>query len=1411
MKTRKVGKLVSLILAIVLVATIMIPAVNVLADDVATKTSFDDENCIVITTAENDPQQRTPFVQLYEALHFADTDGSETFIKLDTDIVSNTPAVHDGRGESDVSYFAYEHLIVENYCDTIKRGALYYKNNDRKTDLPNEIPDSLKPYLYTINYNDSDTYYIDVDKDNIDAVIDYIGLPETKWNIQKEPKWQGRPAYDDNQLVIKEGSNVILDLAGHAINGPNNNATAYAGTPSYQSTVFVVNGSFTVIDRSADHTGTISGGTGYIVKNSEIYDNWVEEKNPGSSSGKTKCAWMYQNKFTGFNFATTGHREKSDRYMSYWQHTYWYCDATESRGGGIYVSESGVFTLNGGTITKNCAWMESDAGEKDVFKPGVDSITKGGGVYVEAGGTFNMNGGEISNNAARAYNKNTGNTKNAQAYGGGVYLEPASDGKVATMNMTAGKIAENAVYAETLGSGSGGHTKPAEADGAGIYIGEGSVCNIMGSAEASGEVTEEMMASFPQVTNNSCGAETRGSRSVAGASVTVQGAGIYCAGMLNIEKAAVTANDFSEAYNNLASSTSASAGKAVHVMRDDSETEYTLSDGTVATKPGTNTGLALYILEYNNPGPDQTPKTYITRLDPRFQDNLELATQEVTHESSGVYGTGRGSSSNKMITDGAGVCMTATGTINIGERTWIYDNYDLVTTGHKSFENSRHYNKYWVQEYTYNDPVVETDLTVTDRATAGKEITDSAGRCVYYGSYSENCNNGYCWSDTRDDVYLPDGVAMYKGSSLFECRIGVNYYNMVNDDGAVSKGAYGQAGNRVIVKSSSSLDPDIWGGSKSTPSARDIQFFYLNDNNKNYEYENYTLPNPVKPSDVWLCNPSTTTDYNNRDRVAAIDVDSFDTTKKTQSPYEGYINYNKSYDAGTWIYSTTAASTPVSKWDKYNKQTYRISDPSRDPHEDDTIQTFDNAIVNLPQRAYQLTDDMIESLPESYRRAKYMDYKVVYDNDQFGTESEPVLRFGQNVDRQMYFTVDFDEANIHYYGKSDLTGKLQSGTDLGAVNVNTLNSSEQTFVPGVDSGVYYYKGASNPQGTVTINPIVPDYNVYKDNTVLNDRIANRSVKENDGKELTSITKDANGIEDEDLFFKGWSLYVSYGYKDEDGNVVNASVKTVPQRTENDDGMLAVEGSSTINNLTALNYHNSKAAYVFDLSRIYNPNVNAQPCLSMTATWYTREELEDARARVSNVMVQNVIRSDNKVAVRAIAMIGSGYYGYDHAGFVMSTKNATPTVEGGYDFVTRANVYKKIGVTIDGQKQWYDSDVLLGKNYYDMSKNPTYKGSPIYNAQWPFTDDSHKAAFINRLETKNDGYVYAGIIYVDIIVGTYNPDAEGDTLSDKITWDENADGSLKRDTVYFVTPYAIEENATSYYYGQSRAICYADGI
>lgn len=1301
MKTRKVGKIVSLLVAIVLVATIMIPAAGVLADNAADK-SFDDSNCIEVSNYD----------ALKSALDNASTDGSKTYIKLQSDISLGVPYNHGSRGDSEVSYFAYEAMRVTAYLKTRINGAGSTVKDEWLSiaDFVSELQ-STNPALYKtlMSYNEKEAF-LKVSKDTLSLFDKTFGaLNENKWS---DPKYGGKPMYEDNQLVVHENTNVVIDLNGHGIVGVNNNATAYTGTPSYQSTVFVVKGTLTIMDRTPDQVGYISGGTGYILDSCSLYDNEFS----GWKHSSINSDWKY----LAQNSDHVTFKSGTWRHIDHSRHTYWYYNATESKGGGINVQDGGTLNLVSGKITKNVAFMKTD---ESIFKAGITAVTKGGGVYVSDGGTFNMYGGEITQNVARAYQKES-NAQESHAYGGGVYVEAAADGKVATFNMYGGKIAENATYAETYSSGK---TKNVVSEGAGIYVGTGSVCNIMGSADAEGPTTSAMLASFPQITNNSCGAITRNGVTD-GATVTVQGAGIYCDGTLNIKKALVSSNDFSEFSKDLAASNILPVGNnATHIMRDE------------------ETGLPLYIYDYNSDG---SAKTYVTRLDARFTENLELATEQVAHETSGIYGTARGNENNKLTSDGAGVYLGTTARMNVGERTWITGNYDLVTTGHKAFDDTRNYAMHW-----------------------DKTANGGAGGYVYT-AFTAGAGDGYTWSDTSDDVYLPEGVTMYKGDSLFESRIGVNYYDMVDKEGDVSVGATGRASNRVIVKSATDLDYNLWGATSSTPMQTDIQFFSLNDNNKNYERDNYAdLPTRQTVTldtvtcellDLTLTPEGKLPSWAQRTlyRVAVIDTDKFNDEqgqyrKSYLSPYQGYVDFDTVYPAGRFFYTTEIRYNNNSDpYIAYNKETYFKADPEKNP----TTAAMANKNVVFPQRAYQI-DATASQLSKSEQRAKFMDYKVIYDDNGFGSDAAPVLRFGKG-DRQMYVTYNFDEADKTYYGENVDNKSLNE-----AINIDSLITGKSVFKiinTAKDGSSFTFYGANRPTGTIMFNKIVPDYKAYKASNVLADRTANRKS------ELTSITKTDGKHEDKDLYFKGWSFYTSYGYGPE---IVTLNNKDELQSINID---AAHSGSS-------LDY---RGTFTADLSKIINQNVNAQPCPSMTATWYTKEELAEARKKVSNVMFQTVQRQNDDGTttnlLRAVALAGSQYLDFDEVGFVISTTNATPTIEGGYDYVVKSKVYEKLGVNraAGAAKTYYDVDKLLGGTYSG------HQSVTVEDAKWSFTPNSQFAANVTIGKTGKAGYKDAGLFYTNIVITDAN-----------------------KDTVYFVTPYAKMGN--TYYYGESRAACYAD--
>lgn len=1358
MKTRKVGKIVSLILAIVLVAVIMIPAASVLADS----TKYADVTWLDVGT----------FTELHEAIEKANDASAKAdktvYIRLTADITSQRPWFYgDSDGVSDPSNWGkmYVYSTVRmNYDDDNGGGAQQRKSGGLwtissqiyKHDANWVLNDQTASPYYSKN-PDSPFYGMTVETmeggfrvipGEMQQLVGMGSLASVGWTGHSGNDEKIGNEYDERMLIVKEGTNVFLNLNGKTLKGSDYNA--YTGGPKYQMSVINVakGGSLTVLDLSNAADGMISGGTGNIYYDENISKSARDEAKRFAVFGEN---WEQLNIPSG---ATWTSLSRSARYRTYFaSQSLWITNAEESRGGGIYVYDGGTLNLESGKITNNGAWMGSDGA---IFNSSVDSVSKGGGVYIEAGGTFNMYGGEVSNNAARAYQKES-NACESHAYGGGVYVEAADGDKVATFNMYGGKLAENATYAETY---SDGKTKNVVSEGAGIYVGAGSVCNIMGSAKAEGPTTSEMLASFPQVTNNSCGAITRnGVRE--GATVTVQGAGIYCDGILNIKKALVSSNDFSEFSKDLASSNVLPVGNnTTHIMRDE------------------ETGLPLYIYDYNDDG---TAKTYVTRLDDRFTENLELATEQVVHETSGIYGTARGNSNNVITSDGAGVYLGTTARMNVGERTWITGNYDLVTTGHKAFDNTRNYAKHW-----------------------DKTANGGAGGYVYTGSYSAGISNGFTWSDTSDDVYLPDGVTMYKGDTLFESRIGVNYYDMVDKAGDVSVGATGRASNRVIVKSATDLDYNLWGATTATPLQTDIQFFSLNDNNKNYERDiNYNLPsyvNDAKESEYYSGGTGTTArpmdlrgsenggpalppgcapgvlqedgawpSQSLRDSylvsvVKASDVEGVigDTDwtyrKDYLSPYVGYIDFSTKYAAGTtWSVEWSVHFQKNKVWPKYNKDTYWMTAADLNP----ATTAMANKNVVFPQRAYQI-DSTASQLSEYEQRAKFMDYKVIYDDNGFGSDTAPVLRFGKG-DRQMYVTYNFDEADKTYYGENVDNKSLNEAIDID--NLITNKSIFKIINTAEDGSSFTFYGANKPTGTLKFNKIVPDYKAYKASSVLADRIANRKS------ELASITKTDGENEDKDLYFKGWSFYTSYGYGPE---IVTLN---------NKDELQSINVDATKASGSSLDY---RGTFTADLSKIINQNVNAQPCPSMTATWYTKEELAEARKKVSNVMFQTVQRANSDGTttnlLRAVAIAGSQYRDFDEVGFVISTTNATPTIEGGYDYIVKSKVYEKLGVnkTAGAEKTYYDVDKLLGGNYSGKSS------VKIEDATWTFTKNSEFAANVTTGQTGKTGYKDAGLFYTNIVITDAN-----------------------KDTVYFVTPYA--KLGSTYYYGESRGASYTDGV
>lgn len=1512
MKTKKVGKIVSLLVAIVLVATIMIPAASVLADNgssnaVTSGVNWDGKD-VKIIGGDN------AYGDLDAYLSSLTPNSDKVYnIRLDADIELPKFGVYkdkDGSPASSASagkYYSYATYGV--FKDAFKKqqqngswskagssgdqkkfkfgideilgrsGRQTYKAD--YDGFLNQTPKiSTNPYKIVFKVAESgDTTtraflnydlqgkddFSPADKERFERLdTDQKKLMTGARGNDSLGQSAGKSSnydtadfteYDEAMLCVKEGVTVCLNLNGHKVSGLNSLGSPYTGSPNYQTSIFVVRGKLTVVDEhttnAGNEVGMITGGTGSIYGKPQHSSN-------GNSNYDFVDSGMYQgvayygvglginasdpdkwgdayiidhgerapdgNKWPTWALAPTAswtHSVGNYRiYTNYYSRSY--ANVKETHGGGVYVAPGASFTLLSGKISGNSAWRLNNTEDllntnnNFIFDVKSSAVACGGGVYVDEGATFTMKGGEISNNAVRVYNKKDDNS-DATAYGGGVYLA-----KNAVMNMTGGKIVENASYAETFDP-TADSPKSARSYGAGIYVHEKATCNIIGEDAESGATTLDMVKSFPSVSNNSCGALGRKTKT-SEQDVTVEGGGIYNSGTLNLRNALVSANDFAEGDIDVPNaSQNCTLNNAIHVKRDEA------------------TGLALY-----NYVDKSGNKKEITRLDPRFNENLELVTEAIQHEIHGIYGTMHGNEESAIFSNGAGICLNEKATIVIGERVWVIDNYDLVTTGHRAFKSVRDYTRTWQQTKDIKDDrVVKTNNDGT-----GANYIDPAGGYVYNeyvkpgdprnqnvdgSKYTPHHMDGYAFSDTTDDIYLPEGKVIYKGGSLYETKIGVNYWNMVNADGTATaaergKGQAGsQAGNRVLLVDGNvlgNLDRKIWTGDTTTPVQSDIQFFYLNDNNKNwerykgyskakndlwYDYDkdayNYALPKYITEKkdlqDCVLCDRHIkVANFGARVRVTAIDADATKINKNA-SPYEGYINYDVTYEPNRWAYGT---GTDISQgdWKNYNKETWRISDPEWTPDNDAFRPKggeLSNAVVNFPQRAYPVTAQMKNELPSSYLKAKYMDYKVVYDDNQFGTSTEPVIRLGTYSDpdskdtiRKMFVTVNFDEADIHFYGQSKNSSIVYNSGSAATSEQTYTFTTKNTAFANVDASALFY-GANRVKGTIDIAKIVPDYASYGKDKILEDRIAD-SVNADSSLSYDDAEKKNESI---DLYFKGWKYYTSYG----DG----PRVATL----SNSDDKIPIEGTTL----------SRRGYFSVDLEKIFNPNINSQPCPSLTAIWYTKEELAAARQNLSACKAQLILGTDGHIYIRVISVLGA--YGrdrnnlqpiqasdansslsslyYNKPTFVASKLNATPTLEGGYKATVNkgniaaknfdARVVKKI-ICNDDEKNTFTIDI------YDYISGNVSNENDIW-VKFINSNPAYKKANNSKSTT------YVSFMWTNIDTGL--------TL-DKIS---NADGSDYSDVakeVLFVTP-CIEltpdvagTKHDSYYYGASRGFSIA---
>lgn len=1378
---KKVGKIVSLLVAIVLVATIMIPAASVLADtgSNAVKSGVDwNGEDVKIIGGDN------AYGDLDAYLSSLTPNSDKVYnIRLDADVVlPKFGAYTDNKGTkasdngSDAAYYALASYGVFKDAYKKKAGKLSWNQSDNPKFGINEIlgrtdsgptfgadyntlnatPSiSTNPYKTVSNVAESGDKttraflnydlqcvgeyvgsgnrlkyeaMLEANRDRfeeLDTVQKMLmagaagnnGLGYSKGDTVDATKLT---EYDDAMLCVKEGVKVCINLNGHKVSGLNSLGNPFTGNPSYQTSIFVVRGELTVVDEHTTNAGTevgmITGGSGSIYGKTQIggIDNYYIQDSP-----------LYQGvAYFGVGLGENAPEEWGDAYVikegetapdgNKWEGTTWdhnvgnyriytyyfqryYSSVKEAHGGGVYVAPGATFTLMSGKISENAAWRVADSSTK-IFDNSKNPVACGGGVYVDEKATFNMLGGEVSHNAVRSYQKTTDLVP--YAMGGGVYLAPG-----ATMNFKGGKVADNGTYAES------NKNTNQTSRGGGIYVAGGATLNMMGNLSRGQEKDniESLLPGFPQVTGNGAGVYVR----TEGMTGYAEGAGVYVAanGTFNVKNAVISANDFCE-FSKYADS-------------GDNFADKRLPAGWLITSVVRNdkTGLA----EYGT-----------------GEKEGELQTKQMLHESSGKFGVGMAyTGGSKIYTNGAGVCVASSGNsvapdgkIVIGSRTWIYDNWDLVTNNHKAFSNTRYNARTWdvnKQEYVY-----DKDLGFDKNKMTTREEDPNKKDHKY------NVGDGYCWSDTRDDVYLPDGVTLSVGESLFECKVGINYYDMIGN-GAVDRNEskLGKESNRVFATSSDTLDYNVWGTTSASPRPRDIQYFYLNDNNKTYEY--YMSLETPKTETVKRKYGLTTSNCHLFENTESDSSSNYAQIVKTPTanawknsgkvPFEGFVNYSEK-STKTYYTHWAIATVGENQWEKYSKDSKaNYPDGIEDIYEINKT-TYSNPIY--PQRAIETAGSRAESMGVAEREGRFMDYKVIWDNDEktgFATTSEkPVLRFGKNRDRKMYVTVDFAESNKSYFGLGGRDLDLNNPTLTAPVDSFSSNRTDFATVNQMT-----FKTGSGFKAKLTLGIPVPDYNLYK----------TQDLTGFTPDKPDTLSRDSKGNEDEDLYFKNWSFYTSYGY----GPVI---CKPDSIKGKSADEIISMTKYKTVDGNKE--FMKTRGTFEIDLARINNTNLNAQPCPSLTAMWYTKEELAEARRRISGVKSQIAILDDGTVVLRAIAVVGKEYAEYESAGFVVSTQydNPTPTVEGGYDYSIKGKIYKRILVKNEKGESWVRA---------------------------------HNLASILNFDAQ-DGK--CGIVYTNIKIA--DP-------SEELTSDA-------KNTIYFVTPYVYDKDTDTYYYGKSRAISYA---
>lgn len=456
MKTRKVGKIVSLLVAIVLVATIMIPAASVLAAETPDRT--------VASNAE-----------LHSAIQYAYEKSLAGEITADrpyrVQLIGNieVPALKFiSLGRSLSGYETYSHRGYPVAGTIEKDGKTYtnYENADSYEGTAIIIP--ANTYM-TIDLNGYAIKLADVYQS-----VSKSGIPDPSVNMMT----------DVGNYDTKNSLN------------PHKDGTSDVTTKNAMASVITVLGQLTLKDTSSKKTGTITGGVGNVVEAGTNGQTYSEYGKTIYEFDRFEAAGIHRSDNATRRVAGGGVYVKGSNAVfnleggSITKNVAWADQSAnaifsrdyylEAVGGGVAVEDGATFNMSGGEISANAA-------KSYMVKTKVNGFeVYGGGVYLGTNATMNFTGGSVKSNStfSRMDFDKTSNDGTLKSQGGGIYVSSS-----ALLNMYVNGEVDSvtddtvpSVIGNTCGavrqSGSKSNKAFIWAEGAGIYAAEGSYVNL---------------------------------------------------------------------------------------------------------------------------------------------------------------------------------------------------------------------------------------------------------------------------------------------------------------------------------------------------------------------------------------------------------------------------------------------------------------------------------------------------------------------------------------------------------------------------------------------------------------------------------------------------------------------------------------------------------------------------------------------------------------------------------------------------------------------------------------------------------------------------------------------------------------------------------------------------------------------